>query len=336
MNFITIGSLSIASKWIFLAVALLLSYILFKLHKFSTALLDVLSNSLFIGFLVLKLSLILVQPNLVIKSPLSLLYFTGGKIGFWLAVSIASAVYFWGTRMQGISLQTRVNTFGLFVLYSFSFYHLHFLLVNQEWQHFLYLLLPIIVLFWWLLKKRSIQMLKNVTIMAVLFGLIGWAVNDHLMKTRLSESNPTIQTGIQKGDMAVDFTLETIDGEVSKLSDYKGKKLILNFWATWCPPCKAEMPHMEKFYEENKDNNVVILAVNLTSSESNESNVRAFIKDYRLAFPVLMDTDGSVGDTYQAISIPTTYFIDSKGIIQQKLVGPMSKDTMEDLIRKIN
>lgn len=96
------------------------------------------------------------------------------------------------------------------------------------------------------------------------------------------------------------------------------------------------MPHMEKFYKENKTNNVVILAVNLTSSESDESNVRAFMKNYGLSFPVLMDADGSVGDTYQAITIPTTYFIDSEGIIQQKLVGPMSKDTMEDMIEKIN
>jgi peroxiredoxin len=334
MGFITIGSLTIASKWIFLAVALLLSYILLKIQKFSTDLLDVVSNSLFVGFLVLKLSLFLVQPDLVINSPLSLLYFTGGKIGLGLAVIIASAIYFWGTRKLGISFQKRILTYGLYVLYSFSFYHLLFLLINQDWQYFLYLLLPIFILIWWLIKNKSIQLLKNVTIMAILFGLIGWAVNDHLMKTRLSESNATINTGIQRGDKAVDFTLETIDGEVKKLSDYKGKKVILNFWATWCPPCKAEMPHMEKFYEENRDNNVVVLAVNLTSSESNERNVGAFIKDYRLTFPVLMDSNGSIGDTYQAVTIPTTYYIDTNGIIQHKLVGPMSKDTMEDLIGK--
>jgi peroxiredoxin len=334
MDFITVGSLTIASKWIFLAVALFVSYILLKIQKYPPGLLETISNCLVIGVIVLKLSLILVQPSLVINSPLSLLYFTGGKLGFWLAVIIASSMYFLGTRKQEISYQTRVHTYGLYVLYSFSFYHLLFLLINQEWQHFFYLLLPIIVLFWWLLKNKNIQMLKNVTIMAVLFGLIGWAIYDHQTKTLLSETSATVQTGIQKGDKAVDFTLERMDGEVTKLSDYKGKKVILNFWATWCPPCKAEMPHMEKFYQENKEHNVVILAVNLTASESDESNVRAFIKDYRLTFPVLMDTDGRIGDTYQAISIPTTYFIDSNGIIQQKLVGPMSKDTLEDLIGK--
>ncbi|WP_342431342.1 redoxin domain-containing protein [Neobacillus sp. FSL H8-0543] len=326
---------SIASKWIILAVALLVSYILLKIQKNTSVLLDVISNSLLMGFITLKLSLILLQPNLVINSPLSLLYFTGGKIGFWLAVIIASAVYFWGTRKLEILFQTKVQTYGLYVLYSFSVYHLLFLIMNQEWHHFFYLLIPIFVLIWWLLKNKSIQVLKNVTIMAVLSGLLGWAVYEHQTKTQSAEANANVQTGIQKGKKAVDFTLETINGE-AKLSDYKGKKVILNFWATWCPPCKAEMPHMEKFYKENKTNNVVILAVNLTSSESDESNVRAFMKNYGLSFPVLMDADGSVGDTYQAITIPTTYFIDSEGIIQQKLVGPMSKDTMEDMIEKIN
>ncbi|MCL6573598.1 MAG: redoxin domain-containing protein [Bacillus sp. (in: Bacteria)] len=179
-------------------------------------------------------------------------------------------------------------------------------------------------------------MLKNITIMAVLLGLLGWAIYDNQAKTQSTLNIENVQTGIQKGEKAADFSLKTVDGKDTKLSTYKGKKVILNFWATWCPPCKAEMPHMENFYEENQVNDVVILAVNLTAGETKQSNVLKFIKDYGLTFPVLMDTDGNVGNMYQAISIPTTYIIDTKGIIQQKIVGPMSKKTMETVISKID
>ena len=146
----------------------------------------------------------------------------------------------------------------------------------------------------------------------------------------------TAEEGLTKGDVAPDFTLTTLDGKEVKLSDLKGKKVVLNFWATWCPPCKAEMPHMQNYYEDfAKDENVEIIAVNLTSGDKEES-VQDFVQDYGLTFPIPLDVEGNVGGTYQAITIPTSYMIDTKGRIQNKIVGPMDERMLTDFISNLD
>ena len=149
-------------------------------------------------------------------------------------------------------------------------------------------------------------------------------------------TNPANE-GLGQGDTAPDFTLTTLAGEEVSLSDYKGKNVILNFWATWCPPCKAEMPHMQNYYEDvAPTSNVEILAVNLTSSDVGIDEVEAFVDDYALSFPIPLDEDGEVESLYKAITIPTSYIIDSEGIIQNKIVGPMDEQMMTDYINNLN
>jgi peroxiredoxin len=141
------------------------------------------------------------------------------------------------------------------------------------------------------------------------------------------------EQGLAKGDQAPDFELTTLAGEKVKLSDYRGQKVILNFWATWCPPCKAEMPHMQKYYEKNADKeNVEILAVNLTSMDEGRNAVQNFVDGYELTFPIPMDVDGDIGGEYRAFTIPTTYMIDTKGQIQHKIVGPMNEEMMGEMV----
>lgn len=148
--------------------------------------------------------------------------------------------------------------------------------------------------------------------------------------------SPSGQTGVNEGDIAPDFTMNTLDGKEAKLSDYRGKKVVLNLWASWCPPCKAEMPHMESYYEKNKEKeNVEILAVNLTTMEKNKDNIQEFVDDYKLTFPILLDETGDVGMEYQAYSIPTTYMIDSTGVIQRKIVGPMDEEILSDMVNRL-
>lgn len=187
-----------------------------------------------------------------------------------------------------------------------------------------------------------------------MFGLITVAILIAIMVTGLVKKNvdteesfsseqrgvdllkTTAREGLTQGDMAPDFTLTTLDGKEVQLSDLKGKKVIVNFWATWCPPCKAEMPHMQNYYDEfSQDENVEILAVNLTSGDKVES-VQNFVKDYGLTFPIPMDEAGTVGHTYEAITIPTSYMIDSNGRIQNKVVGPMDENMIKEFVSNLD
>ncbi len=146
------------------------------------------------------------------------------------------------------------------------------------------------------------------------------------------ESIPGVDLGeVQEGNQAPDFTLTTLDGEELKLSDYRGKKVILNFWATWCPPCKAEMPHMQSFYEENHEE-VEVIAVNLTNMDKGEEAINTFVEDYELTFAIPLDEAGDIGMQYQAFTIPTSYAINKDGIIQKKIIGPMDEAMMKSIV----
>ncbi|WP_225218926.1 TlpA disulfide reductase family protein [Fictibacillus norfolkensis] len=147
---------------------------------------------------------------------------------------------------------------------------------------------------------------------------------------------PSGETGVKEGDLAPELTLNTLDGKEVKLSDYKGKKVVLNLWASWCPPCKAEMPHMQTYYEKNKDEeNVEILAVNLTTMERDQSKIKTFVDDYGLTFPIPLDESGDIGVTFEGFSIPTTYMIDTKGVIQKRIVGPMNEEFLSDMVTRL-
>ncbi|WP_307066903.1 TlpA family protein disulfide reductase [Alkalibacillus filiformis] len=138
--------------------------------------------------------------------------------------------------------------------------------------------------------------------------------------------------GVEVGDMAPNFKLQTLNGEEAELADFRGQKVMINFWATWCPPCRAEMPHMQEIHEEY-DDEVVILAVNATSQETSHDTVQDFIDELQLTFPILMDETGEVNVRYQALSLPTTYFVNTEGELQiPRHVGPLSYD---DMVRKI-
>ncbi|WP_253264043.1 peroxiredoxin [Geobacillus sp. BMUD] len=154
-------------------------------------------------------------------------------------------------------------------------------------------------------------------------------------KTVMSTSLDSGKIGTNKGQVAPDFELLSITGNKVKLSDLRGKTVILNFWATWCPPCRAEIPEMQRFYENNKNNNVEILAVNLTNSESSPDTVKDFVRDKGMTFNILLDKQGKIGNLYGIITIPTSYIIDKNGIIREKHVGPMSYETMDNFISSI-
>ncbi|WP_085993200.1 TlpA family protein disulfide reductase [Oceanobacillus senegalensis] len=138
--------------------------------------------------------------------------------------------------------------------------------------------------------------------------------------------------GLEIGNVAPDFEVETMDGEKMKLSDLQGKPVMLNFWATWCPPCRVEMPDMQRFHENHE---VVVLAVNLTDTEINKNDVKKFVNQFGLTFPIGLDQDGSISTAYRINPIPTTFMIDSEGKIRHKAFGAMEYDTMVEELQKM-
>lgn len=152
------------------------------------------------------------------------------------------------------------------------------------------------------------------------------------------ENNPMKDlenTGLQVGETAPDFTLETLQGETTTLSEHRGKQVILNFWASWCGPCRVEMPDMQKFYEEHLDSQVEVIAVNLTHFERKSEHVGEFVEEFGLTFPIPLDIDGDQHDAYQVITIPTTYFLDENGVVQLRHLGPMTYEFMEESIQSM-
>ena len=136
----------------------------------------------------------------------------------------------------------------------------------------------------------------------------------------------------EKKIAATDFKLKDLNGKEVSLSDFKGKKVFLNFWASWCPPCKAEMPDIEKLYEETKDSDLIILAINLGETKN---TTKSFIDNNKYNFKVLLDSDQSVANQYSITAIPTSFFIDKEGYIVSTVRSSLTIDDMKEYISKL-
>jgi len=187
--------------------------------------------------------------------------------------------------------------------------------------------------------------MKKAIPIVIVIGMLCWAVIDFMgsateepengampgnsISSPISEETEEVvesdEVGLEQGMVAPDFKLTTLDGEVMKLSDYRGERVMLNFWATWCPPCRAEMPDMQKLYE---DEGYTVLALNMTKTENNIERVGEFVNELGLTFPILMDEASDAMNTYKIQVYPTSYMIDSNGRVQSIILGAMNHDQM--------
>lgn len=139
----------------------------------------------------------------------------------------------------------------------------------------------------------------------------------------------------REGFPAPDFTLDTLAGETVSLSSYRGSVVIVNLWASWCAPCRAEMPTIEKLYEANRERGLVVLAVNSTVQDT-EQDARSFAEEIGVTFAVLLDRDGSVSRRYLLRALPSTFVVDRDGIIQSVIVGgPVSEAVLQSKIEPL-
>ena len=135
----------------------------------------------------------------------------------------------------------------------------------------------------------------------------------------------------QVGSPAPDFQLEALSGDAVRLSDFRGKPVLINFWATWCGPCRLEMPAIESRFEEHKSD-LVVLGINFDESAS---DVRAFVQELGLTFTILLDPGGEVQKLYKIRGYPTTYLVDADGVVRIQHIGVMTQDQLDGYLSQV-
>ena len=146
----------------------------------------------------------------------------------------------------------------------------------------------------------------------------------------LPASPAEMEPVVELGRYAPDFTLTSLAGDSVTLSDLRGKTVILNFWASWCAPCRREMPLLEATYEAYAGDDLVVLAVNLGEEQR---RVEGFAEDMAVTFPVFSDEATSVGTLYRVRGVPTTYFVDRDGVLRQRFVGELTSGMLGAILR---
>lgn len=149
--------------------------------------------------------------------------------------------------------------------------------------------------------------------------------------------NPTGRSpSTDEGRAAPDFVLETPDGARLRFSDFRGKPLLVNFWATWCKPCREEMPLIVDTAAARAGDGLVVITVDL---QENPGQVREFAADFGMTFPIVIDRTGQVADAWRIggpiQGIPSSYFIDREGIVRARAFGPMKREVLEEKLRTV-
>ena len=179
-------------------------------------------------------------------------------------------------------------------------------------------------------RRANIILLVLVALSLLLIAAGAWLALDYRQQVA-QQSQPAAGSVKKK---APDFALKTADGATIRLSDLRGKVVLLNFWATWCPPCKAEMPDLNALYEKyGTERDFVVLGVNM---EEGAAEVIAFATPRKLTLPLLLDSDGKVSsDRYAIRSLPTSLIIDREGNICDTWVGQISREAMEARLQRV-
>ncbi|MBI9104163.1 MAG: TlpA family protein disulfide reductase [Spirochaetales bacterium] len=251
-------------------------------------------NSLLIGLLLWKISPLLFNFSTVSSNPQALLFLPGGGGGVFLGVIGAGSYYGLMIYRKKDKIKDYLKTSGIYLLIIAG-------------------------------------IAGGVLLLLLIFGQ--FIPGSSTSKSPEAErAYQTVEIG--PGIKVPDFQLTSLAGEDYAIGDLQGKWVILNFWATWCPPCKAELPELKAFYNTMDPAKTVLLGIDLIRSEKNPENLEAFIHEEKIAFPILPDTTGKVADLFRIESIPTTFVIDPEGIIREVRTGAVTRQWLESQIKQ--
>ena len=168
-------------------------------------------------------------------------------------------------------------------------------------------------------------------VLVIVIGLVGFSVltndqNDNLSQTPPENGPLELNTAPERGALAPDFTLQNLSGEEITLSDLRGKMVLINLWATWCGPCRLEMPAFEDKYQELEGEGFVVLAVNFDESAE---DVADFRDELGLTFELLLDPGGEVQKLYRNRTYPSSFFVGPDGVIQIQHIGVMTEGQLD-------
>ncbi|MBR7553289.1 thiol-disulfide oxidoreductase ResA [Allobacillus sp. GCM10007491] len=173
-------------------------------------------------------------------------------------------------------------------------------------------------------KKKKRLIIRTVILSVLVLTLIG------VLYVNFSKERPVVA----EGDEAPNFKLKRLDaeGETIELKDLEGKGVMLNFWATYCEPCKEEMPYMDELYKEYKDKGIEIVAI---SVDSNEFVINNFYNKLGLTFPSVHDKNGTVMEAYDIVPLPTSFFVNPDGTIERVVKGALTLERLEGYLQEI-
>ncbi|RKN85037.1 TlpA family protein disulfide reductase [Paenibacillus ginsengarvi] len=173
-------------------------------------------------------------------------------------------------------------------------------------------------------------MKRNVLILVAVVLLAGFAIYQNIAsKDRQASAK---EAAPKPNYLAPGFKLSSLDGNVYEVGGTREKPLLVNFWASWCGPCELEAPDLKQLYDKYKDQ-IDFYAVNMTASDRMD-NIKSFVKHFEFKFPVLLDSDGKVGELYRVNGIPMTFLVDKNGIIKEGF-GVLHPDELEKRIKRL-
>jgi peroxiredoxin len=189
--------------------------------------------------------------------------------------------------------------------------------------------------------NKAMSLLKRSWFWAALIALVlalggGWiALSRILVNGKVAGGEAVaLEPAPIAGHPAPEFELVSTEGETIRLSDFQGQPVILNFWATWCGPCRAEFPEFQKAAVDNADR-LVIIGINNTAADQPDL-IPGFLEEFGVTFPIVLDEDGQTIKSYRILGLPTTIFIDSAGIINEVFTGPLNKAYIESKISELS